>query len=105
MSVPGPDMYATRLPEWVNTHVGMGYVLVAKNLLDFDFCEPEDLQGADEHVRWFHNFWWVRNEYTKPHLIAFFDDRDQAIRVGERLDDRLWWAVYDCRGVIQDGRY
>ena len=105
MSVRGPDMYATSFPEWVDTAVGMGFVLVAKNMLDFDFCRPEDLGGADEHVRWFHNFWWINNAETKPRLIAFFDTKEEAIRAGEQLAHMLWWAVYDASGVIQDGRY
>ena len=105
MSVPGPDMYATNLPKWVDNQVGMGYVLVAKNMLDFDFCRPEDLGGADEQVRWFHNFWWVKNEHTSPKIIAFFNTKEGAIRIGEKLDHMLYWAVYDCGGMIQDGKY
>ena len=98
-------MFATNLPEWVNTGIGEGYVLVAKNMLDFDTCRPADLGGVDDHVTWFHNFWWERNEDTKPHLIALFDDLDAASEMGERLDRNLWWAIYDNQGRIQDGRY
>ena len=98
-------MYVTRWPDWVDAQIGSGYVLVAKHMLDFDFCRPEDLGGADEHVRWFHDFWWVNNADTKTRMIAFFDSKEEAVRHGEKLDHTLMWAVYDSAGVIQDGRY
>ena len=105
MSVPQDAMYATTFPDWVGEQVGTGYVLVAKNMLDFDFCRPDELGGAHEHVDWFHGFWWVNNTETRTKVIAFFDTKEEAILAGEKLDHTLWWAVYNNEGVIQDGKY
>jgi hypothetical protein len=110
MSLATDAQFATNFPGWVMEQVGIGYVLVAKNTMDFDFCKPSDLGGAHEHVSWFHNFWWINNADTKTKLVAFFDTKKEAIRAGEKMcmgyDGHLYnWAVYDSAGVIQDGKY
>ena len=110
VSVPADAMFATRFPDWVQSQVGAGYVLVVKNMMDFDFCKPDNLETAHDHVAWFHDFWWVNNASTKTKMTAFFDTKEEAIRAGERMcmgyDGHLYnWAVYDSAGVIQDGKY
>ena len=101
--------YTTTFPDWISEQFGKGFVLVAKNMMDFDYCKP-DLGGVDAHVKWFHNFWWVNNADTKTKLVAFFDTKKEAVRAGEKMcmgfDGHLYnWAVYNNDGVIQDGRY
>ena len=110
LAVPADAQFATTFPGFVQSQVGAGYVLVTKNAMDFDFCKPDNLETAHEHVAWFHNFWWVNNASTKTKLVAFFDTKKEAIVAGERMcmgyDGHLYnWAVYDSAGVIQDGRY
>jgi hypothetical protein len=98
----------TTFPGWVYEQIGAGYVLVAKNMLDFD-CKP-DMKTAHEHVAWFHNFWWKSNAHTKPKLIAFYDSREEAIEAGVKFamkpNGHMYnWAVYNCGGVLVDGKY
>jgi hypothetical protein len=99
----------TNFPTHVQQSIGAGFVLVAKNGLDFEYCKL-DLQGAKAHVEWFHSFWWVNNANTKTKLTAFYDTKVGAIAAGEQMcmgwDGHLYmWAVYNSAGVIQDGKY
>ena len=105
LAMPSDAQFTTTFPEWVADQIGNGYVLVAKSMLDFDYCKPDDLEGAHEHVEWFHNFWWVNNGNTRTKMIAFFDTQQEAILAGEKLDHMIWWAVYNSAGVIKDGKY
>ena len=102
-------MYKTNFPEMVQRSIGAKWVLVVKKALDFSWYEP-DLPTVDEHVEWFHNFWWVENEHTRPKLIAFYDTKEAALEAGRALVERpgghQWnWAVYNSERVLVDGRY
>ena len=102
-------MYTTTFPEMVQRSIGGKWVLVVKNAMDFSWHEP-DLATVDEHVEWFHSFWWVNNEQTRPKLIAFYDTKEEAIEAGSNFAARpggyQWnWAVYNSAGVLEDGKY
>ena len=99
----------TTFPDWVRHQIGCGWVLVAKNAMDFVSYQP-DLEGVDEHLAWFHNFWWKQNEQTKTKLVAFYDSKEEAIEAGVKFgmkdDGYLYsWAVYTSGGVLVDGNY
>ena len=101
--------YTTTFPDWVYQQVGAGYVLVAKNCMDFEWYKP-DMETVNEHVAWFHNFWWKNDATTKPKLVAFFDSKEEAIEAGVKLamteNGHMYnWAVYNCGGVLVDGKY
>jgi len=99
--------YITTFPDWVYQQVGARYVLVAKLMLDFEWYKP-DLETANEHVAWFHNFWWKQDANTKPKLVAFYDTKEEAIEAGIKFamsNSRYNWAVYNCGGVLMDGKY
>ena len=103
------DAYTTTFPDWVYQQVGAGYVLVAKKMMDFEWYKP-DLVTANDHVAWFHSFWWQKDANTKPKLVAFYDTKEGAIEAGEKFgmaeDGHLYnWAVYNCGGVLMDGKY
>ena len=101
--------YTTTFPDWVRNQIGAKWVLVTKNAMDFQWYEPE-MASVDEHVAWFHNFWWEQNEQTKTKLVAFYDSKEEAIEAGVKLamthnGSLLNWAVYNCSGVLVDGKY
>jgi hypothetical protein len=101
--------YTTTFPDWVRHQVGARWVLVAKNAMDFEWYKP-DMVGVDEHVKWFHNFWWENIGGTKTHLTAFYDTKEAAIEAGVQLamgrNGHLYnWAVYGSTGVLVDGKY
>ena len=103
--------YTTTFPDWVRRQVGAQWVLVAKNALDFEWCKPvTDMETVDQHVDWFHNFWWENSEHTKTKLVAFYDSKEEAIEAGIKLamshNGHLYnWAVYSSDGVLVDGKY
>ena len=101
--------YKTTFPEMVQRSIGGGWVLVVKRAMDFCWYEP-DMATVDEHVEWFHKFWWVENEQTRPKLIAFYDTKQAAVEGGTEFVARPggheWnWAVYNSSGVLVNGRY
>jgi len=103
--------YTTTFPDWVRNQIGAKWVLVAKNAMDFEWCKPvTDMETVDQHVAWFHDFWWETNENTKTRLVAFYDSKEEAIEAGVKLamthnGSLLNWAVYNCSGVLVDGKY
>ena len=101
-------MYKTEFPEWVQRSIGAKWVLVVKNTMDFAMEEPEDLEGVDEHVKWFHSFWWEINSRTRPKCIAFYDTKEEALEGGLAWGMKMgqWnWAVYASDGRLVDGCY
>ena len=101
--------YTTTFPDWVQQQIGAGYVLVVKHMMDFEWCKPSDLGGVNEHVEWFHNFWWKNDNTTKPKLIAFYDTKEEAIEAGVKFartnSYSFSWAVYNSARVLVDGKY
>ncbi len=98
----------TTFPDWVRRSIGAGWVLVAKNAMDFETYKPD--VGVDEHLAWFHSFWWTQNAKTKTKLVAFYESSQEAIEAGEKFgmkdDGYLYsWAVYTSGGVLVDGNY
>ena len=68
------------------------------------------METVDQHVDWFHNFWWENSEHTKTKLVAFYDSKEEAIEAGIKLamthNGHLYnWAVYSSDGVLVDGKY
>jgi len=99
----------TTFPDWVRHQIGAKWVLVAKNAMDFVWYKP-DMEGVDEHLAWFHSFWWTQNAKTKTKLVAFYESSQEAIEAGEKFgmkdDGYLYsWAVYTSGGVLVDGNY
>ena len=101
--------YTTTFPDWVQQQIGAGYVLVVKHMMDFEWCKPSDLGGADAHVEWFHKFWWKNDNTTKPKLIAFYDTKEEAVEAGVKFgrahNYSFSWAVYNSARVLVDGKY
>ena len=102
--------YTTTFPDFIQQQIGGGFVLVVKNMMDFEWCKPDNLGGVDAHVEWFHNFWWAHNANTKPKLVAFFDTKEEAIEAGVKYamttNGYLYnWAVYNSAAVLVDGKY
>ena len=100
----------TNFPAHVQESIGKGFVLVAKKAAEFDFCEPDNLEGVTAHLEWFHNFWWVNDANTQVKLVAFYDYKAEAVHAGQENfkgwnGDLYNWAVYNSAGVIQDGKY
>ena len=112
----------TTFPDWVRRSIGADkfeklgkrgsapqvWVLVAKNAMDFETYKPD--VGVDEHLAWFHSFWWTQNAKTKTKLVAFYESSQEAIEAGEKFgmkdDGYLYsWAVYTSGGVLVDGNY
>ena len=101
--------YTTTFPAVVQEQIGAKWVLVVKRSMDFYLYEPE-MATVNEHVEWFHKFWWEENEDTRPKLIAFFDTSDEAIEAGIQFaaaDEHEFWncAVYGSDGSLVDGAY
>ena len=97
----------TVFPTIVQQNIGAGFVLVAKNMYDFSTFEP-DMATAEEHVAWFHNFWWEDNKKTHPKLIAFYNTKEEALRAGEDFamkNDVYNWAVYGSDRILVDGKF
>ena len=102
-------MSTTTFPDWVYRQIGAGWVLVAKNAMDFAWYKP-DLEDAAQHVAWFHNFWWETTKQTRPKLVAFYDNKEEAIEAGVKLamtkNGHLYsWAVYNSGGILVSGKY
>ena len=99
-------MSKTQFPPTVQEQIGARWVLVVKNTMDFALEEPE-METCNEHMQWFHNFWWETNERTRPKLIAFFDSCQQAVEQGQLFAISCpgeWnWAVYSAEGQLEDG--
>jgi len=101
------DTAQTVFPTLVQQHIGAGFVLVAKNMYDFSIFEP-DMATAQQHVEWFHNFWWVENESTRTKMISFYDTKEEALRAGEDFamkNDVYNWAVYGSDRRLVDGKF
>ena len=101
--------YTTTFPAAVQEQIGAKWVLVVKKAMDFYLYEPQ-LDTVDEHVEWFHQFWWKDDGQTRPKLIGFFDTAEEACETGIEFaacaGDESWnWAVYDCDGILVDGAY
>jgi len=102
-------MSTTTFPAVVQEQIGAQWVLVVKRGMDFYLYEPE-LGTVDEHVEWFHKFWWQEDDQTRPKLIAFFETSDEAVKAGIEFaasheEDSWNWAVYSSEGTLVDGAY
>ena len=105
--------FTTTFPDCIQQQIGGGFVLVVKNMMDFEWCKPrapDDLGGVDAHVQWFHNFWWTSNADTRPKLVAFFDSKEEAVEAGVKFamttNGHIYnWAVYNSAAVLVDGKY
>tara|TARA_B110000196_G_scaffold149983_1_gene129423 strand:- start:570 stop:872 length:303 start_codon:yes stop_codon:yes gene_type:complete len=86
----------TTVPE---TFKDAKFILVVKDQLDFHNEEPQNA-GADEHKRWFTQFWWKR-----PAAIVAYDTREEAMEQGLITPHPYWWIVFDGDGNYQDGGF
>ena len=56
------------------------------------------------------SFWWEDNETTRPEIIVFYDEKEEALAAGEKFGEKpngylFNWAVFDEHGALVDGAY